>query len=222
MIERVIKATGKGLLKIFSKIGISTLQSYQGAQIFEAVGINQQVIESCFNGTVSRIEGIGFDEIAEEVLIRHNSVFGNSASSMPGLPDGGVYQWKQRGEYHIFNPQSIHLLQYSTRKNDYNAYKKYAEIINQQLEKACTLRGLLTFRKGEAIPIEEVEPVENILRRFVSGAMSFGSLSYEAHSTLAIAMNRIGGKSNSGEGGEDESRFILREDGDSEIRRPSR
>ncbi len=216
LISKVIKAAGKGLLKIFSKIGISTLQSYQGAQIFEALGINDDVVQSCFTGTVSRIQGIGFDQIAEEVLIRHKSVFTNNPATLNYLPDGGVYQWKQRGEYHLFNPQSIHLLQYSTSKNDYNSYKKYAEIINQQLERACTLRGLLTFRKGQSIPLEEVEPIENILKRFVSGAMSFGSLSYEAHSTLAIAMNRIGGKSNSGEGGEDEIRFQLKPNGDSE------
>ena len=216
LIDRSIKAMGKGLLKIFSKIGISTLQSYHGAQIFEALGLNREVVDLCFTGTVSRIEGVGFDEIAEEVLIRHRQVFGTGNLKTSSLEDGGVYQWKHRGEYHLFNPKTIHLLQKATRNNDYKSYQQFADAINNQLERACTLRGLLTFRKGKPIPIEEVEPIEHILKRFVSGAMSFGSLSHEAHSTLAIAMNRIGGKSNSGEGGEDEIRFLPKENGDSE------
>lgn len=208
------KAVGKGLLKIMSKIGISTLQSYQGAQIFEALGINSEVVEKCFKDTISRIEGIGFDGIAQETLVRHHLAFPEKAIPNPQLEVGGVFQWKRRGEFHLFNPQTVHLLQYSTRKNDYKAYKKYAKLINEQNEKACTLRGLLTFRKGMKIPIEEVEPIEKIFKRFATGAMSFGSISYEAHSTLAIAMNRIGGKSNSGEGGEDEVRFERKENGD--------
>ncbi len=208
------KAIGKGLLKIMSKIGISTLQSYQGAQIFEALGLGQEVIETCFKGTISRIAGIGFDGIAKETLVRHKLAYPDMAIPNPRLAVGGVYQWKRRGEYHLFNPQTIHLLQYSARKNDYTSYKKYADLINDQLEQACTLRGLLTFRKAKPIPIEEVEPVEQILRRFVTGAMSFGSISHEAHTTLAIAMNRIGGKSNSGEGGEDPIRYERKENGD--------
>ncbi len=204
----------KGLLKIMSKIGISTLQSYQGAQIFEALGINLEVVDHCFKGTVSRIEGLGFDDIAEEVLIRHHNAFPEKAIPNPQLAEGGVFQWKRRGEAHTFNPQTIHLLQYSTRKNDYQAYKKYAKLINEQSRKALTLRGLLSFRKGDPIPLEEVEPVENIFKRFATGAMSFGSISHEAHTTLAIAMNRIGGRSNSGEGGEDEVRFDRKENGD--------
>jgi len=208
------KAVGKGLLKIMSKIGISTLQSYQGAQIFEALGLAEEVVDTCFKGTISRIAGIGFDGIAEEVLTRHAMAFPEKPSPKAQLDVGGVFQWKRRGEAHMFNPQTIHLLQYSTRKNDYKAYQKYAKLINDQSEQALTLRGLLTFRKGQAIPLEEVEPVESIFKRFVTGAMSFGSISHEAHSTLAIAMNRIGGRSNSGEGGEDEIRFEPKENGD--------
>ena len=208
------KAIGKGLLKIMSKIGISTLQSYQGAQIFEALGLNKEVIEICFKGTISRIGGIGFDGIAKETLIRHRLAYPNISIPNPRLEVGGVYQWKRRGEYHLFNPQTIHFLQHATRKNDYDIYKKYAALINDQLEQACTLRGLLTFRKAKSIPIEEVEPVEQIMRRFVTGAMSFGSISHEAHTTLAIAMNRIGGKSNSGEGGEDPIRYEKKANGD--------
>ncbi len=208
------RAVGKGLLKIMSKIGISTLQSYQGAQIFEALGLSREVVDRCFKGTVSRIQGIGFDGIARDIRTRHRLAFPKKSLPNLQLEAGGVYQWKRRGEAHLFNPQSIHLLQYSTRKNDYKAYQKYAKLINDQNEQALTLRGLLTFRKGQPIPIEEVEPVENILRRFATGAMSFGSISHEAHSTLAIAMNRIGGRSNSGEGGEDEVRFEQKPNGD--------
>ena len=208
------KALGKGLLKIMSKIGISTFQSYQGAQIFEALGIHKSVVDECFTGTVSRIQGIGFEEIAREVIARHQLAYPDKTLPNPRLDVGGVFQWKQQGEAHLFNPQTIHLLQYSTRKNDYTAYRKYAKLINEQNEQAMTLRGLLTFRKGKSIPIEEVEPVENIFKRFATGAMSFGALSHEAHATLAIAMNRIGAKSNSGEGGEDEIRYEIKENGD--------
>ncbi len=212
--ETYLKAIGKGLLKIMSKNGISTLLSYQGSQIFESLGIAQRVIDKCFTGTTSRIEGLGFDAIASEVLVRHRLAFDGAYGVKPRLETGGVFQWKQRGEFHLFNPQTIHLLQYATRNHDYTTYKKYAQLINSQSEQACTLRGLLAFRKGDPIPLEEVEPIENILKRFATGAMSFGSISHEAHSTLAIAMNRIGGKSNSGEGGEDENRFIKKENGD--------
>jgi len=207
-----IKAIGKGLLKIISKIGISTLHAYKGAQIFEILGLHSTVVQKCFRGTISRIEGIGFEGLTREILARHRLAYSNLLS----LEEGGIYQWRQRGEYHLMNPQSIHLLQFATRENNYLTYKKYAKLINNQTEKACTLRGLLEFKNGQPIPIEEVEPVENILRRFATGAMSFGSISHEAHSTLAIAMNRIGGKSNSGEGGEDEARYIRKANGDSE------
>jgi glutamate synthase (NADPH/NADH) large chain len=196
-------------------MGISTLQSYHGAQIFEAVGISRKVVDKCFAGTVSRIEGIDFDGIAREVLAKHRFAYplkgGNVAKQ---LEVGGVYQWKRRGEYHLLNPETVHLLQKSTRLNDFNLYKKYAQKVNDQTQKACTLRGLLDFKKRNSIPIEEVEPAEEIFKRFATGAMSFGSLSHEAHSTLAIAMNRIGGRSNSGEGGEDEIRFERKPNGD--------
>lgn len=212
--EKYNKSVGKGLLKIMSKIGISTLQSYQGAQIFEILGLSDEVVDKCFKGTVSRIKGIGFDGIAKEILVRHKMAYPEKSVPNPQLEVGGVFQWKRRGEAHLFNPQTIHLLQYSTRKNDYKAYKKYAKLINEQSEKALTLRGLMTFRKAEKIPLEEVEPAEDIMRRFATGAMSFGSISHEAHTTLAIAMNRIGAKSNSGEGGEDEKRFERKPNGD--------
>jgi glutamate synthase (NADPH) large chain len=212
--DNYIKAINYGLLKIFSKMGISTIQSYQGAQIFEAVGIHAKVIDKCFFRTVSRLSGLGFDEIARESLIRHKLAFPDKPLVKQRLEVGGVYQWKRRGEQHLFNPETIHLLQQSTRKGDYKLYKEYAQKINDQSEKAITLRSLFKFKKRNSIAIEEVEPKEKIFKRFATGAMSFGSISHEAHSTLAIAMNRIGGKSNSGEGGEDEIRFHKKENGD--------
>jgi glutamate synthase (NADPH/NADH) large chain len=208
------KAVNGELLKIMSKMGISTLQSYHGAQIFEALGISSDVINQYFTGTVSRIEGLTLDDIAREALAKHQLAFPKTVTAPSKLEVGGVYQWKQRGEAHLFNPQSIHLLQHSTKTNDYQLFKKYSKVINDQSEKAITLRSLLKFKKGKSIPISEVEPVENIFKRFATGAMSFGSISHEAHSTLAIAMNRIGGKSNCGEGGEDEVRFLRKENGD--------
>ena len=208
------KGISYGLRKILSKMGISTLQSYNGAQIFEALGISTTVIEKCFAGTVSRIEGLSFDGIAEEALIKHRSAFPKDNSDLPTLEVGGVYQWKRRGEYHLFNPNSIHYLQHASRTDNYQIYKKYAREINNQTEKAATVRGLFEFVGKEPIPISEVEPAENIFKRFATGAMSFGSISHEAHSTLAIAMNRIGGKSNSGEGGEDPTRFFPKKNGD--------
>jgi glutamate synthase (NADPH/NADH) large chain len=219
--KNYITAVNKELLKIFSKMGISTLQSYHGAQIFEAVGINKKVVSKYFTGTVSRIEGMGLDELAKESIIRHQVAFPKaSAESVSRLEVGGVYQWKQRGEDHIFTPETIHLLQQSARIGEkdldrgYAIFKKYSKLINDQTERALTLRGLLKLKKDSPIPIEEVEPVEAIFRRFATGAMSFGSISWEAHTTLAIAMNRIGGSSNSGEGGEDEVRFNPLENGD--------
>jgi glutamate synthase (NADPH/NADH) large chain len=211
--EKYNQSVGKGLLKIMSKIGISTLQSYQGAQIFEILGINKAVVDKCFYGSISRIQGIDFDGIAKEVRARHQVAFPEIPTQRKRLDTGGVYQWKRRGEAHLFSPQAIHLLQYASRKGDYTAYKKYAKIINDQSEQAMTLRGLLKFRKGEPIDIKEVEPIEQIMKRFATGAMSFGSISWEAHTTLAIAMNRIGGRSNSGEGGEDEIRYEPDEQG---------
>lgn len=208
------KAIGYGLLKILSKMGISTLQSYQSAQIFEALGLGTQVVEKCFTGTISRIEGMDFDGLAKEVLVRHVQAFPANGMVKKGLEVGGIYQWKQRGEKHLFNPETIHLLQQSTKTNNFSLYKKYASKINEQLKDTITLRGMFEFKKRIPISLSEVEPAEKILKRFATGAMSFGSISHEAHSTLAIAMNRIGAKSNSGEGGEDEMRFALKPNGD--------
>lgn len=214
LIANFIKGIGYGLRKIFSKMGISTLQSYHGAQIFEALGISTPVIEKAFNGTSSRVEGLSFDGIAKEAMIKFVMAFPQGGTYNEKLEVGGVYQWKRRGEYHLFNPTSVHYLQQSTTTNNYQLYKKYAREINDQTEKAATLRGLLDFTGMDPIPLAEVEPAENIFKRFATGAMSFGSISHEAHSTLAIAMNRIGGKSNSGEGGEDPVRFYPKKNGD--------
>jgi glutamate synthase (NADPH/NADH) large chain len=214
--KNYIKAVNDGLLKVFSKMGISTLQSYQGAQIFEIIGLNKSVVDKYFTGATSRIEGMGLDEIAKESLAKHNYAFSRKDVPVDRLPVGGVYQWKRKGEFHLFNPQTIHLLQYSTRMNDYNIFKKYSKLINDQSEKAVTLRSLFTFKQNRnSIPIDEVESAEKIYKRFATGAMSFGSISHEAHSTLAIAMNRLGGKSNTGEGGEDEMRYEKLANGDS-------
>ena len=210
-----IKAVNGELLKIFSKMGISTLQSYQGAQIFEILGISKDVVDLYFSGSISRINGIDLDTIAKEALVKHQAGYELLKSEYPKLEVGGIYQWKQRGEEHLFNPATIHLLQQATKTNDYSVYKKYAKIIDDQTKKAITLRGLLRFKSTQSISIDEVEPIENILKRFATGAMSFGSISYEAHTTLAIAMNRIGGKSNTGEGGEDPIRFEAMANGDS-------
>ena len=210
-----IKAVNGELLKIFSKMGISTLQSYQGAQIFEILGLGKEVVDTYFSGSISRIGGINLDIIAKEALIKHSSGYLLRKQDSPKLEVGGIYQWKQRGEEHLFNPATIHLLQQATRQNDYSVYKKYAQLIDDQTKKTITLRGLLKFKSSKSISIDEVEPVENILARFATGAMSFGSISYEAHTTLAIAMNRIGGKSNTGEGGEDPIRFEKMANGDS-------
>lgn len=214
--KNYIKAINDGLLKVFSKMGISTLQSYQGAQIFEILGLNKDVVDKYFTGATSRIEGMGLDEIAKETLVKHYFAFSKKDIPVDRLPAGGVYQWKRKGEFHLFNPQTIHLLQLATRTNDYTTFKKYSKLVNDQGEKACTLRSLFRFKKNRAsITIEEVEPAEKIYKRFATGAMSFGSISWEAHTTLAIAMNRLGGKSNTGEGGEDERRYDPLPNGDS-------
>jgi len=210
------KAVCEGLLKVFSKMGISTLQSYQGAQIFEIIGLSKEVVDPYFTGAISRIEGMGLDEIAREALVKHQLAFSKKGVPADRLPVGGIYQWKRKGEYHLFNPQTIHLLQHSTRTADYHLFKKYSKLINDQSEKACTLRSLLEFKRTRAsISIDEVEPAEGIYTRFATGAMSFGSISWEAHTTLAIAMNRLGAKSNTGEGGEDENRYQPMQNGDS-------
>jgi glutamate synthase (NADPH/NADH) large chain len=215
LLKNYVKSINDGLMKIFSKMGISTLQSYHGSQVFEILGLNKDVVNKYFCGAVTRIGGLGLDEIARESLCKHRIGFGAKNESRL-LPEGGIYQWKRRGEEHLFNPTTVHLLQHATRSNDYNVYKNYAKAINEQSEKHYTIRGLLDFaHHREAISIDEVEPAENILKRFATGAMSFGSISHEAHSTMAIAMNRIGGKSNTGEGGEDEMRYKLLPNGDS-------
>ena len=201
-----------GLLKVLSKMGISTIQSYFGAQIFEAIGLSLKVVNKSFSGTVSRIEGLDYDDIAKEILLRHNAAYGNGTANRM-LPEGGIYQWKRKGEYHTLNPESIPAIQQACIHNNKELYKKYADTINNP-EHNATLRSLLSFKKAQPIPLSEVEPAEEIFKRFATGAMSFGSISHEAHSTLAVAMNRIGGKSNSGEGGEDEIRFERKPNGD--------
>lgn len=209
------KAIKEGLLKIFSKMGISTLQSYHGAQIFEIIGLSKLVVNTCFTGAISRINGIGFDEIAKEALAKHFNAFSTEEPVQNILEAGGLYQWKANSEYHQFNPQSVHLLQQAAWKNNYQTFKKYSRTVNRLGENAALLRGMFEFKNDRpSIPLEEVEPIENIMKRFATGAMSFGSISWEAHTTLAIAMNRIGAKSNTGEGGEDESRYTIKENGD--------
>ena len=214
--KNYIKAVNEGLYKVFSKMGISTLQSYQGAQIFEIIGINKEVVSRHFTGATSRIDGMGLDEIAREILAKHELAFAKKSSPVDRLMVGGVYQWKRRGEAHLFNPQTIHLLQHATSNADYTSFKKYSKLVNDQTEKACTLRSLFEFTPTRpSISIDEVEPASAIYKRFATGAMSFGSISWEAHTTLAIAMNRLGGKSNTGEGGEDPIRFTKLANGDS-------
>lgn len=222
VIQRYTKAVNSGLLKIFSKMGISTLQSYQGAQIFEALGINSEVVSRYFTGTVSRIEGIGLDEIATEALARHREGFPDAdrIHLEDLLHSGGDYAWRHDGERHLFNPTTIRLLQHATASNDYAMFREYAREVDEQSKAAYTLRGLLALKSDRpSVAIDEVEPAEAIFRRFATGAMSFGSISWEAHTTLAKAMNRIGGRSNSGEGGEDPIRFKPDRNGDSMLSR---
>ncbi|MBN1686422.1 MAG: glutamate synthase large subunit [Spirochaetales bacterium] len=214
MLEHYITAIKKGLLKIMSKMGISTIRSYRGSQIFEAVGLNDDVIERYFTGTPSRIGGIGIEKIEEDAVQRHRNAFAPQESGPSGLDSGGILHFRQGSEKHLFSPEAITLLQKATRENDYAVFKKYTSTVNDISKYRCTLRGLINFRKGKEIPLEEVEPVEEIRKRFVTSGMSFGSISKEAHETIAIAMNRLGLKSNSGEGGEDEERFTPRKNGD--------
>ena len=210
--ENYISSINKGILKIMSKMGINTLRSYRSSQIFEVVGICQDLVNKYFFGTVSRLEGIGLEEIAEEILIPHRKAF--LEEQQPEILTEGVYSYRRHGEHHAWNPETISLLQTSTRTGDYKKFKEYTQLVNKNTAHPGFIRGLLRIKKNP-IPIEEVEPVEKILRRFVTGAMSYGSISKEAHETLAIAMNRIGGRSNTGEGGEDPSRFRRLENGDS-------
>jgi glutamate synthase (ferredoxin) len=214
-IKKFIKAAIKGVVKTMAKMGISTVQSYHGAQIFEAIGLNSEVVNKYFTWTPSRIQGVGLDVIAEEAITRHRHAFPDR--QVNGILDaGGQYQWRDSGEFHLFNPQSIHKLQTACRTGNYKIFQEYAALINNQAKNLCTLRGLLDFKFAEnPIPISEVESVDEIVKRFKTGAMSYGSISKEAHEALAIAMNRIGGRSNTGEGGEDPARYKLEPNGDS-------
>ncbi|MEB3310224.1 MAG: glutamate synthase large subunit [Snowella sp.] len=214
--KNFIKAATKGVIKVASKIGISTIQSYRGAQIFEAIGLDASVIDKYFTWTASRIAGSDLDILTKEVLLRHQHAFTDRPADTHTLDVGGEYQWRKDGEEHLFNPFTIHTLQQAVREGNYELYKQYAKLVNEQNEKFFTLRGLLEFKDREPVPLEEVEPIEAIMKRFKTGAMSYGSISKEAHESLAIAMNRIGGKSNTGEGGEDPERYTwTNEQGDS-------
>jgi glutamate synthase (ferredoxin) len=215
-VKNYIKAATKGVTKIASKIGISTIQSYRGAQIFEAIGLNESMIEKYFTRTASRIAGADIAVITQETLARHTEAFPDRPAKGQTLSVGGEYQWRKDGEGHLFSPETIHLLQQAARTGNYDIYRKYAALVNEQDKQHFTLRGLLEFKSCTAIPIEEVEPIEAILKRFKTGAMSYGSISQEAHESLAIAMNRVGGKSNTGEGGEAPERYTwTNERGDS-------
>ncbi len=207
-VKQFIKAANKGVMKVMSKMGVSCVQSYCGAQIFEAIGLNQDFIDKYFTWTASRVGGIGLEGVFEDIKARHRRAYPRRQLDGRVLDVGGQYQWRQGGEEHLFNPQSVHKLQLAVRTGSYDAFKEYSKLIDDQSRKLCTLRGLFELKfPAQGIPLEEVEPVESIMRRFKSGAMSYGSISQEAHETLAIAMNRIGGKSNTGEGGEDPERY---------------
>jgi glutamate synthase (NADPH/NADH) large chain len=214
--QKYVKAVAKGIVKVCSKMGISTIQSYHGAQVFEAIGLNATFIDEYFTWTATRVGGIGIDEIASEIKDRHHRAFPERPLPSDTLDPGGQYQYRRNGEYHLFNPVTIHKLQQACRTNDYATFKEYSTLIDDQSKNLATLRGLMQLKSDRPpVPIEEVEPLEAILKRFKTGAMSYGSISREAHETLAIAMNRIGGKSNTGEGGEDPARFIPDANGDS-------
>ncbi len=209
------KSINKGLLKVFSKMGISTLQSYRGAQVFEAIGLNKSMVDQYFTGTASRIEGVGLEVLAREALMKHAHAFRPVTESETELSVGGDYQFRIKGEYHLLNPQTISKLQHAVRENRFETFEEYTDLIDRQNQQLCTLRGLMELKTADkALPLSEVEPASEIVKRFATGAMSFGSISKEAHETLAIAMNRIGGKSNTGEGGEDEARFQRDPNGD--------
>ena len=213
-LKNYIKSINKGLLKVASKMGISTLQSYRGAQVFEAIGLNKSLVDKYFTGTASRIEGIGLEVLAAEARRKHEHAFRPVTDSDTELAVGGNYQYRVRGEYHLFNPLTVSKLQHAVQQSNFQTFQEYADLIDRQNQQLCTLRGLMEFKKGHPVPLEEVEPAKDIVKRFATGAMSFGSISKETHETLAIAMNRIGGKSNTGEGGEDEARFERDPNGD--------
>jgi glutamate synthase domain-containing protein 2/glutamate synthase domain-containing protein 1/glutamate synthase domain-containing protein 3 len=215
-VAHYIKALNKGILKVMSKMGISTLQGYCGAQIFEAVGLDKAFVDQYFTWTASRIGGIGIDVVADEVRRRHTRAFPSRSTASQDLENGGEYQWRRDGEYHLFNPDTVFRLQHATRSGQYEVFKEYTRLVDDQSTRHATLRGLLEFVPGfKPLPLDEIEPVESIVKRFATGAMSYGSISQEAHETLAIAMNRIGGKSNTGEGGEDPARNTPDANGDS-------
>ncbi|HET8970224.1 MAG TPA: glutamate synthase large subunit, partial [Candidatus Nanopelagicales bacterium] len=218
-VRGLVKALGKGLLKVMSKMGISTVASYRGAQVFEAIGLSQSLVDRWFTGTTSKLGGIGLEVIADEVARRHAVAYPPSGISPAHrrLGVGGEYQWRREGEPHLFDPDTVFRLQHATRAGRADIFRQYTDLVDEQSHRLMTLRGLFTFRDGvrEPVPIEAVEPVAEIVKRFSTGAMSYGSISQEAHETLAIAMNRLGGKSNTGEGGEDPERFVPLPNGDS-------
>lgn len=214
--QNYIKANDKGLLKTFAKMGISTLQSYQGAQIFEAVGLGEELVDDCFTGTATRVSGISYDVLTKEAVLRHARAFPGDGYVYPELDAGGLYQWRSRGENHTFNPDVVSKLQIAVRRDSFEDYRDFSKAADAETAHACTLRGLFKFRYSETpLELEDVEPASEIVKRFCTGAMSYGSISIEAHQSLAIAMNRLGGKSNTGEGGEDPDRFSPDSNGDS-------
>src|SRR5207302_1321222 len=215
-LKSYVKALNKGILKVMAKMGISTLQSYCGAQSFEAIGLNRDLVDRYFTGTASRVSGIGLDVLAEEVRRWHERAFPTRPVGEAELDWGGEYQWRRDGEYHLFNPDTVFQLQHATRAGQYTVYREYTKLVDDQSRRLATLRGLIELQPAATpIPLDEVESVASILKRFATGAMSYGSISQEAHETLAIAMNRLGGKSNTGEGGEDAVRYRRDPNGDS-------
>ncbi|MEM7324083.1 MAG: glutamate synthase central domain-containing protein, partial [Actinomycetota bacterium] len=216
--QNYVKAASNGVIKVMSKMGISTVASYTGAQIFEAIGLSQELVDRYFTGITSKLGGIGLTELAEECARRHRVAYPDRPELLAHrqLDAGGEYKWRREGEYHLFNPETVFKLQHATRTKRYDIFKEYTTLVDSQAERLATLRGLFRFRsEREPIPVEEVEPISEIVKRFATGAMSYGSISAEAHETLAIAMNRLGGKSNTGEGGEDPERFVTMPNGDS-------
>ena len=212
------KGVAKGILKVMAKMGISTLQSYKGAQIFEAVGLADEVIERCFVGTASRLQGVGLDVLEQEALRRHALGYPERGQThLAALPNPGEFHWRSAGERHGWDPVVISSLQAAARSGDQSSYERFAEQANEEAQANCALRGLLRLKTGieEAVPLEEVDPASEIMKRFCTGAMSFGSISAEAHEALAVALNRAGGRSNTGEGGEDPERFKTLPSGDS-------
>src|SRR5262249_23756624 len=216
-VKNYMKAVDKGVLKVMTKMGISTLQSYRGAQIFEAIGLSSEAVERYFTWTASRIEGVGLDVLAAEAQWRHDHAYKVAANLDGDLEVGGQYQWRRRGEHHMYNPNTVALLQHAVRAGNYKKLTEHPPIATGETRRLRTIRGLMRFKTGAPTPIEEVEPASEIVRRFKTGAMSLGSISREAHETLAIAMNRLGGKSNTGEGGEDSVRY--KPDGNGDLRR---